>query len=254
MKHKTWDKIFFILIPTTIATLWPFSLLCTCFSSFKLDSTPTLLFRFISLTIFPFVLVFLKLVFFNLNFGSCFLSKIGIFVYSYWRSTVGRKKGNSLLVLPVGLFLIIFQMFQIFFFLAHCFMFFDQMTIIYLSLESCWYIRPHTRISLCILGYICIFMSNLFLYYVIESQFLKIIWLIILKTLSLLMWLNTYIYIFLSTLFFLEMYESITHSLIYLNFFISDISFSFTLFYIVCVGDFWLRFWCMYITFLWLLS
>ena len=121
VKHKTCDKIFFILIPTTTATLWPFSLLYTCFSSFKLDSTPTLLFRFISLTIFPFVLVFLKLVFFNLNFGSCFLSKIGIFVYSYWRSTVGRKKGNGLLVLPVGLFLIIFQMFQFFFFFGTLF-------------------------------------------------------------------------------------------------------------------------------------
>ena len=124
MKHKTWDKIFFILIPTTTTTLWPFTLLYTCFSSFKLDSTPTLLFRFISLTIFPFVLVFLKLVFFNLNFGFFSLSNIGIFVYSYWRCTVGRKKGTSLLVLPVGLFLIIFQMFQIFFFFfffAHCF-------------------------------------------------------------------------------------------------------------------------------------
>jgi len=71
-----------------------------------------------------------------------------------------------------------------------------------------------------------------------------------LKDFILLMWVNTYIYIFLSTLFFLEMYESITHNLIYLNFFLSDIHFSFTLIYIVCVGDFWLRFWCMYIAFL----
>ena len=40
---------------------------------------------------------------------------------------------------------------------------------------------------------------------------LKIIWLIILKTLSLLMWLNTYIYIFLSTLFFLEMCKGLIY-------------------------------------------
>ena len=38
VEHKTWDKIFFILIPT--AALWPFSLLYTCFSSFKYCHKP----------------------------------------------------------------------------------------------------------------------------------------------------------------------------------------------------------------------
>ena len=184
---------------------------------------------------------------------------------SYWRSTIGRKKGTSHLVLLVDSRFVSYHapnvssssffFFFLFSFFAHCFMFFNQMTIIYLSLESCWYIRPHTKISLSLLGYICIFISNLFFSLLCDRVTIyKIIWLIILKILSLLMWLNTYIYIFLSALFFLEMCERITHGLIYLNFFISDISFSFTLFYIVCVGDFWLRFWCLFITFLGLLS
>ena len=52
------------------------------------------------------------------------------------------KKGTSHLALLVGFFIyfyffiIIFQMFQKKK-LAHCFMFFNQMTIIYLTLESC---------------------------------------------------------------------------------------------------------------------
>ena len=84
------------------------------------------------------------------------------------------KKGTSHLALLVGFFIyfyffiIIFQMFQKKKKLAHCFMFFNQMTIIYLTLESCWYIRLHTRISLCILGHICIFISNLFFYLLCE--------------------------------------------------------------------------------------
>ena len=92
------------------------------------------------------------------------------------------------------------------------------MTIIYLSLESFWYIWPHTRISLCILGYICIFISNFFFSLLCDRvTVLKIIWLIILTTLSLLMCLILIFISFYPHYFFLEMCESITHGLIYLG-------------------------------------
>ena len=182
-----------------------------------------------------------------------YLIKIGIFVYSYWRSTVVRKKGNGLLVLPIGLFLIIFQMFQFFFF-AHCFTFFNQMTIIYLSLKSCWYIWPNTRISLCILGYICIFISNLF--FSLLCYRVTVLKNYLIDNLKDFIFVNVvkYLYLYLSIhiIFPWNVWKHTTWFNL-LEFFHKRYKF---FFYIVllCVGDFWLRFWCMYITFLRLLS
>ena len=122
----------------------PFSIVYTCFSSFKLDSTPSprrcflgsshSLSSFFFFSFFFFLSIWILVLFFYL--------KLVFFFYSYWRSTlVGKKVGH--LVLPVGSRFVSYHIPNVsfFYFLAHCFMFFNQMTIIYLSLESCWYIR-----------------------------------------------------------------------------------------------------------------